>query len=268
MSRQASINEITSIDSSKLDEDVAMTELPIGRVHVSGESNEYVILGNHKYYTHELMRAFGGTLNPGVAPHIDVGYGNPAPLGLSAFAMTTFVLSLTNAQAMGIEIPNIVVGLACFYGGMVQFFTGIWELYLGFSDFAALALTLYGAFWLSFAAIRIEAFGIISAYDDPTMLANAVGFYLTGWAMFTFMLVLVTLKSTVAFFLLFFSLFITFILLAIGEFTGKVGVTRAGGVTGVITAFIAWYNAFAGVATPLNSYITAYSIPLPKFKSH
>lgn len=238
-------------------------EYPVGKLQYDGDSNQYIIIGNKKYYTHELMSAFGGTLNPGPAPFLEPKFGNPASLGLSAFALTTFVLSLVNARAMGITVPNIVLGLACFYGGVVQFAAGIWELFLG-NTFGGTALTLYGAFWLSFAAIRIKAFGIIAAYGkDEKALASAVGFYLVGWAIFTFMLTLVTMKSTLAFFLLFFSLTITFILLAAGEFTGKVGVTRAGGVIGVICAFIAWYNAWAGVATKQNSYFTSHVIPLP-----
>lgn len=238
-------------------------EIPIGKVQFSGTSNEYVIIGNKKYLTRELMHAFGGTLNPGPAPFLEPKFGNPAALGLSAFAMTTFVLSLVNAQAMGITVPNIVVGLACFYGGLVQFCTGLWELFLG-NTFGGAALTLYGSFWLSFAAIYLPAFGIAAAYEgEEAQLGNAVGFYLIGWAMFTFMLTLVTMKSTLAFFLLFFCLTLTFILLAGGSFSGKVGVTRAGGVVGVITAFVAWWNAFAGTATHQNSYFTTHVIPLP-----
>lgn len=47
---------------------------------------------------------------------------NPGPLGLSSFALTTFVLSLHNAGAgLPADGPNnVVVGLALFYGGIVQ----------------------------------------------------------------------------------------------------------------------------------------------------
>lgn len=47
---------------------------------------------------------------------------NPGPLGLSAFALTTLVLSLHNASAgMPAGSPNnVVVGLAFFYGGLTQ----------------------------------------------------------------------------------------------------------------------------------------------------
>ncbi|GEQ68483.1 hypothetical protein JCM33374_g2151 [Metschnikowia sp. JCM 33374] len=233
------------------------------KISTSGDADQFITIGKNTYYKHELMQAFGGSLNPGYAPFPTRDFGNPSPLGLCGFALTTFVLSMFNAQAMGIKVPNVVIGLACFYGGFAQFCAGIWEGFIG-NTFAMCALTSYGGFWLSFAAIHIEAFGIAKAYKGHDgQLANAVGFFLTGWAIFTFMLTMCTIKSTVAFCSLFVFLTITFILLAAGEFSGVVGVSRAGGVTGIITAFIAFYNAFAGTATRKNSYITANPIRLP-----
>lgn len=235
----------------------------VTKVQETGAGNEFLIIGGKKYYKHELMAAFGGSLNPGLAPVPVNQFANPAPLGLSAFALTTFVLSMYNAQGMGIKTPNVVVGLACFYGGAVQFLAGCWEMVVG-NTFGGTALTSYGAFWLSYAAINIKAFGIAAAYEDEIMFKNAVGLYLLAWAIFTFILTLATVKSTAAFCALFAFLTITFILLAVGDMTQKVGVSRAGGVTGVITAFLGFYNAFAGVANKQNSYFTAYPIPLTR----
>lgn len=250
-----SSKDMTSVDDH--------SRVPVGTVQQSGEGDEYVILGSQRFYKHELMSAFGGTLNPGLAPFPKRQFGNPSPLGLCGFALTTFVLSMYNARAMGIEIPNVVVGLACFYGGFVQFIAGIWEGFVG-NTFALCALTSYGSFWFAFAAIHLKAFGIVEAYgEDTAQLKNAVSFFLVGWTIFTFMLTLCTLKSTVAFCSLFSFLTITFALLTAGEFAGNVGVTRAGGVFGVVTAFIAFYNAFAGTATPTNSYFTAKAVALP-----
>lgn len=238
----------------------------VARIHTTGDHDEYVMIGNQKFFRHELMSAFGGTLNPGLAPVPVHKFGNPAPLGLSAFSLTTFVLSCYNAQAMGISSPKVVVGLAAFYGGAIQMLAGIWEIVVG-NTFGGTALTSYGAFWLSYAAINISSFGIVTAYaeaDETSQVPNAIGFFLLGWAIFTFMLASITMKSTVAFCALFYMLAVTFVLLAAGEFSGKVGVTRAGGVFGIITAFIGFYNAFAGTATPTNSYITARAIPLTR----
>lgn len=53
-------------------------------------------------------------------------FGNPAPLGLSAFALTTFVLSCINMEARSVKIPDVVVPLAFGYGGLVQLLAGMW----------------------------------------------------------------------------------------------------------------------------------------------
>ncbi|SGZ52386.1 CIC11C00000005825 [Sungouiella intermedia] len=251
-----------SVHSSKEMTSLEDHHIPVGKVQHSGAGDEFVTLGNKRYYKHELMAAFGGTLNPGLSVYPTHLFANPSPLGLCGFALTTFVLSMYNAQAMGIHTNAVVIGLACFYGGFAQFAAGIWEGLVG-NTFALCALTSYGSFWLAFAAINLKAFGIAESYEGTEQMSDAVAFFLLGWAIFTFMLTLCTLKSTVAFCSLFSMLTLTFILLCAADFTGKVGLSRAGGVTGVITAFIAFYNAFAGTATLTNSYITARAIALP-----
>lgn len=138
----------------------------------------------------------------------------------------------------------------------------MWEIAVE-NTFGGTALSSYGGFWMAWGAIQHPWFGIKAAYTTKKELSNAVSFFLLGWTVFTFIMMLCTLKSTVAFFSLFFFLEITFLLLTIGDFTGKVGVTKAGGVMGILTAFIAWYNAFAGIATKQNSYIVPHAFPLP-----
>lgn len=75
------------------------------------------------------LPAFGGEFQPGTHTPVKEHkhkFANPAPLGLSAFALTTFVLSLCNFQTRGVLEPNIVVGLAFAYGGLVQLLAGMW----------------------------------------------------------------------------------------------------------------------------------------------
>lgn len=75
----------------------------------------------------DTVTAFGGEFQPGLyKPVKDRKFGNPAPLGLSAFALTTFVLSLINLGTRGVHEPNIVVALAFGYGGLVQLLAGMW----------------------------------------------------------------------------------------------------------------------------------------------
>lgn len=240
------------------------SDLLINKVTTSSDGN-YVYLGSKKFAKEDLVQAFGGTLNPGLAAPSVHKFANPAPLGLSAFALSTFVLSLINAGAMGVSNNSVVVGLAMFYGGLIQLLAGMWEMSLE-NTFGALALSSYGGFWMSFGAISIPWFNIASSYDDPQELANAVGFYLLGWSIFTFMLSLCAMKSTLAFFSLFFLLAVTFLLLAIGELAPSHGSKVAGGVVGVVVAFIAWYNAYAGVANKQNSYLRVHALQLPVFE--
>ncbi|KAK7679874.1 hypothetical protein QCA50_017033 [Cerrena zonata] len=135
---------------------------------------EYVQFGNERYLRSELVDAFGGTLNPGLSPPPKHNIANPAPLGLSAFALTTFVLSLINCGARGVTIPNIVVGLAFFYGGLAQLVAGMFAVAEGASgNFGAVALSSYGGFWGSWAALYVPSFGIQDAFELEEEFRNA-----------------------------------------------------------------------------------------------
>lgn len=69
----------------------------------------------------------GGNLQTGRwQPYEHRKLANPAPLGLSAFALTTFVLSLINLQTRNVMEPNVVISLAFGYGGLVQLLAGMW----------------------------------------------------------------------------------------------------------------------------------------------
>ncbi|GAA5905444.1 hypothetical protein JCM6882_003162 [Rhodosporidiobolus microsporus] len=181
---------------------------------------------------------------------------NPAPLGLCGFALTTFVLSLINVEARGITVPNVVVGPALWYGGLAQLLAGMWEFATG-NTFGATAFSSYGAFWLSYAFIASPWSGIAAAYTaaDQTQ-AHAVSFFLWGWFIFTFIMLIASLRSSIALSSVFFFLTITFMLLAIADHgvANSTTVKIAGGSFGIITAFNAWYVAAAALLTPETSY--------------
>lgn len=170
---------------------------------------------------------------------------NPGPLGLSGFALTTFFLSLVNAGVLtGKGDIFVVVGLAVFYGGIAQLLAGMWEFRAG-NTFGATAFTSYGAFWLSFAALLLPGFGAAVGIASTT----AVGYYLLGWAIFTGIMMLGTFRLNVGLVAVFVLLFVTFLLLAIGDFSGNANITKIGGWAGILTAIAAWYNALAGILT-------------------
>lgn len=182
---------------------------------------------------------------------------NPAPLGLLAFATTTFVLSWYNCGVRDITHPNVIVGMAFGFGGLVQLLAGMWEFASG-NTFGATAFSAYGGFWLSFGLIYWPSSGILSAAYGSGELASALGIYLIAWFVFTFLMLLGTLKSSMALFSVFFFLTITFMLLAIGEFLENNSVHKAGGALGLVTAFCAFYTGISGVLTPETSY---FSLP-------
>lgn len=215
------------------------------------------------------LTAFGGEFQPGLYRAPKSNFANPAPLGLSAFALTTFVLSLINVGTRSIGEPNLVVALAYGYGGLVQLLAGMWEMAVG-NTFGATALSSYGGFWLSFAIILTPGgFEIASTLekDSPAPFLNSFGLYLMGWFIFTFILLICTLRSTVAFFSLFFTLDLAFLLLGIGYLRADAAgpnesCIKAGGYFGLFAAFLAWYNALAGIADSSNSF---FVIPVAHF---
>ncbi|GFN17638.1 hypothetical protein AtubIFM55763_002452 [Aspergillus tubingensis] len=218
------------------------------------------------------LRPFGGEFQPGLYKSVEQRkFANPAPLGLCAFALTTFILSLINMGTRGISANNIVVGLAFGYGGLVQLLAGMWEMAVG-NTFGATALSSYGGFWISFAIILtpggFEIESSIESAGGATMFYNSMGLYLLGWFIFTTVLLFCTLRSTVAFFCLFLFLDLTFLLLGVGYLQRNSAgepntpVIKAGGFFGLLAAFAAWYNALAGIADSSNSF---FIIPVAHF---
>jgi uncharacterized protein len=167
---------------------------------------------------------------------------DPAPLGLAAFALTTFVLSFFNAGIVNAGGEPIVLGLALAYGGFAQLLAGMWE-FRNNNTFGATAFTSYGAFWLSF-----WAFNQFFATKVPDANAgDAVGLYLIAWGIFTAYMFIASLRTTMAVAAVFALLTITFIVLGIGEAADASGIAKVGGWIGILTALAAWYASFAGV---------------------
>ncbi|VVT45381.1 uncharacterized protein SAPINGB_P000731 [Magnusiomyces paraingens] len=234
----------------------------ISRIKTSGNDQEILHIGDTKILKQDFIAAFGGSLNPGLSVAPSRKFANPGPLGLSAFALTTLVLSLVNVRARGVSNPAGVVGLAFFYGGLIQLLAGMWEIVVE-NPFGATALSSYGGFWMAWGALETEAFGIREHYKTDREWNDMVGFFLLGWFFFTFMMMILTVKSTVAFFSLFLMLDLTFLFLTIGHLGHVPVVNKVGGYFGIVTAIIAWYNAYAGLANHENSYFVPKVIFMP-----
>lgn len=167
---------------------------------------------------------------------------DPGPLGLTAFATTTFVLSMINANLVSGTALPVVLGLALAYGGIGQLLAGMWEFRSG-NTFGATAFSSYGAFWISFfVLVQVDVAKIPAGEAD-----SALGLYLWAWGIFTAYMFVASLRTTGAIALVFLLLAATFIVLGIGNAGGNSGIIHVGGWLGLATAAVAWYTSFAGV---------------------
>ncbi len=167
---------------------------------------------------------------------------DPAPLGLGAFALTTFVLSVINAGWIDASVEPVVFGLALAYGGLGQLLAGMWEFAKG-NTFGATAFSSYGAFWISFWWLT----GHTDLSGAGSHAANGVGLFLLAWGIFTAYMTVAATRVSGAVLTVFVLLTITFLVLAWGEFADSTGIHHAGGYIGIATAIAAWYASFAGV---------------------
>lgn len=179
-------------------------------------------------------------------------HANPAPLGLCGFALTTFVLSTVNAGWFSAASVGVVVALALAYGGLAQLLAGMWEFKAG-NTFGATAFTSYGAFWLSFVVLFLPL-PIVAKLPG-----EALGIYLLGWGIFTFLMFLGALRINLALMTVLGLLVLTYVVLAIGAFVGSTGINVIGGYLGILTALAAWYTALAGL---LSSGKAAFTLPV------
>src|SRR4051812_16776897 len=167
---------------------------------------------------------------------------DPAPLGLAAFALTTFVLSFFNADLVNKGGEPVVLGLALAYGGLAQLLAGMWE-FKNNNTFGATAFSSFGAFWIS-----LFVFNEFLADSVPAAnLGDAIGLYLIGWGIFTTYMWIASFRVSVAVMVVFALLAPTFIVLGIGNAADNSTIIHIGGWLGIATAVAAWYASFASV---------------------
>jgi succinate-acetate transporter protein len=174
---------------------------------------------------------------------------DPAPLGLAAFALTTFLLSGANAGWMTAATGSAWLGYALAYGGVIQLLAGMWE-FRNRNVFGATAFSTYGGFWIGLF--------LWAKFVTPAS-ANAAGhdiaWILLAFAIFNTYMMLLSAQVNMAVFGVFLTLELTEIILFIGNFAGSSGTVKVGGYLGIITALVAWYASFAGIANGIGGRI-------------
>jgi len=166
---------------------------------------------------------------------------DPAPLGLAAFALTTFLLSAKNAHWT--DGTDAWLGYAFAYGGFVQLLAGMWE-FRNRNVFGSTAFSTYGGFWIG---LGLYVLLVAPSAKQVSQIDNDLGWILLAFAIFNTYMLLWSTQVNVAVFLVFLTLEVTEILLFIGNFASSENLVKAGGVAGIVTAAVAWYASAAGV---------------------
>jgi hypothetical protein len=166
---------------------------------------------------------------------------DPAPLGLAAFALTTFLLSAKNATWT--DGTDAWLGFAFAYGGLVQLLAGMWE-FRNRNVFGATAFSTYGGFWIG---LGLYVHMVAPSAKSKIQVSNDLGWILLAFAIFNTYMLLWSTQVNKAVFLVFLTLEVTEVVLFISEFSNKSGLHKFGGWCGIVTAAAAWYASSAGV---------------------
>ena len=175
------------------------------------------------------------------------GIADPAPLGLAAFALTTFLLSSDNANIIH-GSGNAWLGYGLAYGGLIQLLAGMWEFRRG-NVFGATAFSSYGGFWI----------GLWFYFIHNAPNTKDLGFILLAFAIFNIYMLACATRVNAAVTAVFLTLELTEIFLFIGFLNDNTNIIKVGGWIGIVTAAVAWYTSFAGV---FNSFGGARGLPV------
>jgi uncharacterized protein len=184
-----------------------------------------------------------------VKPPVTSAIADPAPLGLAAFALTTFLLSVANAGLMKDGTGDAWLGYAIAYGGLGQLLAGMWE-FRNRNVFGATAFSTYGGFWIGLALWVI--FVAEKAPAGSPAVGKDIAWILLAFAIFNTYMLIWSTQLNMAVFLVFLTLELTEIVLFVGGFAANESIIKVGGYVGILTALVAWYTSAAGVISGMS----------------
>lgn len=254
--------QISSTDMEKSNSEISLSNNKPD-IHEIFYNNEYITLGDKTYRRADLLSALEINNDKPKEQSKFRKLANPVPLGLASFSLSCLTLSLCNANVRGVTNVKILISCFMFFGGAIELFAGLLCFVTG-DTYAMTVFSSFGGFWISWGCINTDQFHSISGYgDDTEMLNNVIGFFLAGWTVFTFLMLMCTLKSTWGLFLLLLFLDLTFLFLTIGTMIGNNNVSMAGGYFGIISSCCGWYSLYCAVVTPDNSYFSFTPTMMP-----
>jgi uncharacterized protein len=170
---------------------------------------------------------------------------NPGPVGLLGFGMTTILLNLHNTGHF--KLYTVIPAMGICFGGGAQLIAGLLEWTRG-NTFAYVAFVSYGAFWLSLVCVWMLPNA--STGDSPLIHPADryfLGIYLSIWGVFSFVMMMCTLRMNVAIFLVFLTVTLLFLLLGGGNMCNNKTALRAAGYEGIVCGCLALYLGVAEV---------------------
>lgn len=169
-----------------------------------------------------------------------LNWGNSAPLALLAFAVTTFMLSMINANAISATVLPVVFGVALMFGGLTQLIAGIIQLRTG-NTFSGVLFAGFGAFWMSLFAI---AQWFLKAVP-PLQVGHAQGLFIYAFGIFVVVMLATSLRTNAVVVLALAILVFTFFFLGAGNYGASTTLIHWGGYFGLAAAACAFYLATA-----------------------
>ena len=95
----------------------------------------------------------------------------------------------------------------------------------------------------------------VAALAFASATGKDIAWILLAFAIFNTYMLLMATQVNLAVFLVFLTLELTEIFLAIGNFTSSIGLSQFGGYIGILTALVAWYTSAAGVSAGMGGRI-------------
>lgn len=189
--------------------------------------------------------------NAGTSTIIVDKTANAAPLGFTGLGLAAVLLSLSYIGVY--PVGSMIVSMSIFLGGFAQVFAGIMCWKKG-DVFAGTAFSAFGLFWFSLAGLIVmPAMGWIEASSGMAMAA-----YLFIWGVYTFVMLIITMKIGVrALQVVFLTLFILFMLLAVVNATGSAGLLVVAGYVGLLLGLSSMYTALAMVMNDVHGKAVA-----------
>ena len=188
---------------------------------------------------------------------------NAAPIGYCSFALTLFIHSfyMSGSTVPITTYPQMAMGYALLYGGLIQFLAGLFELKNG-KNYEAFVFCSYAGHWFGLSLLFSGSyFSPSTTIPDTSVQYKSLGVIYLAWTIFTMLMILASIRKNIVSIVFFSFLTIIYILYTASYFLlWDANLARAGGAIGIFTSCILWYLGFAHLLKKgVNSY---FDLPL------